>query len=133
MAEQPHEPQYELRTILHKHSRSTDELVPVVAPTRQEDWDALNAASREYRPTGPVTVDSTIYHDPVNKAAHYNTGRFEVIEVLSDWGLDGNAYLWNAVKYIARHAHKANPLQDLKKARYYLDRAIERLEQAGTK
>lgn len=65
---------------------------------------------------------------PVHKAAHYNTGRFEVIDVLSDWGLEHDALLWNTVKYIARCEHKGQKLQDLQKARYYLDRRIRQLE-----
>lgn len=31
----------------------------------------------------------------------------------------------NAIKYIARHEHKDNPLEDLEKARWYLDHLIE--------
>jgi chorismate mutase len=34
----------------------------------------------------------------------------------------------NIVKYVARAPHKGNELQDLKKARWYLDRLIEQLE-----
>jgi len=32
------------------------------------------------------------------------------------------------VKYVARHRHKAEALEDLKKARWYLDRIIEGYE-----
>lgn len=34
----------------------------------------------------------------------------------------------NAVKYIARHAHKGNPIQDIKKAIWYLQRHLKNLE-----
>lgn len=67
--------------------------------------------------------------DPVNHPPHYNTGKIEVIAVIEDWNLgfhDGNA-----VKYIARAAHKGNQIQDLEKARWYLDRLIANLS-AGT-
>lgn len=64
----------------------------------------------------------------ITKAEHYNQGKYEVIDVLEDWGLDKNAYLWNTVKYISRCNHKGNYIQDLKKARYYLDREIARAE-----
>ena len=43
-------------------------------------------------------------------------------------GLTANAYLWNAVKYISRAGKKGDKVEDLKKARWYLDREIERLE-----
>lgn len=61
----------------------------------------------------------------VNHPAHYNAGKIEVIEAIEDWKLgfhDGNV-----VKYVARAPHKGNQLEDLKKARWYLDRAIENL------
>jgi hypothetical protein len=65
--------------------------------------------------------------DPINHPAHYNAGRFEVIDVIEDWKL--NFHLGNVVKYVARAEHKANALEDLKKARWYLCRYIELLEQ----
>lgn len=52
----------------------------------------------------------------------------EVIKCLAAWGLESDALLWNAVKYIARHGKKGNALEDLKKARFYLDRRIAALE-----
>lgn len=64
----------------------------------------------------------------VNHPSHYTMGKIEVIDAIEDWGLgfsDGNA-----VKYIARARHKGEHLQDLKKARWYLDREIARLESA---
>jgi hypothetical protein len=69
-------------------------------------------------------------HDPVNRPAHYNFGGLQPIEAIEKWGL--GFCLGNAVKYIARHAHKGSPLEDLRKARWYLDREIARLEQEST-
>lgn len=64
--------------------------------------------------------------------SHYGgeNNLYEVIKVLEAWGMDHDAYLWNVIKYIARAGHKAGnpPLQDLKKAAYYLNRRIESLE-----
>lgn len=59
-----------------------------------------------------------------NHPKHYNTGKFEVIDVIEDWDLDFN--LGNAIKYIARSKHKGNYAQDLHKALWYVKRAIER-------
>lgn len=64
--------------------------------------------------------------EAVNSPPHYNQGNIEVIDAIEDWGLDFNA--GNVVKYVARHRHKAEALEDLKKARWYLDRIIEGLE-----
>ena len=64
--------------------------------------------------------------DPVNHPKHYTFGKIEVIDVIEDWKL--GFCLGNAVKYIARADHKGTRLQDLKKAKWYLDRAIARAE-----
>lgn len=64
--------------------------------------------------------------DEVNHPAHYTMGKIEPIDAIEDWQL--GFHLGNTVKYIARAEHKGNPLQDLKKARWYLDRHIQRLE-----
>lgn len=65
----------------------------------------------------------------VNHPAHYGGDVVhEVFKCLAEWGLIGNAYLWNAVKYIARAGKKGDILEDLKKARWYLNKGIERLE-----
>jgi hypothetical protein len=68
-------------------------------------------------------------YDPVAHPSHYTFGRYEVIDVLSDW-FPKNPLLWQVGKYIARAEHKENAIQDLKKARFYLDREIERMENA---
>lgn len=64
--------------------------------------------------------------DMVNHPPHYTQGKYEVIDVIDDWKLD--FYLGNAVKYIARAHLKGNQLEDLKKAQWYLNRKIQRLE-----
>ena len=62
----------------------------------------------------------------VDHPKHYNMGKYEAIEVIEDWGLGFN--VGNTVKYISRAGHKDNILQDLKKALWYLDREIKRIE-----
>jgi len=49
---------------------------------------------------------------------------YEVIKCLEAWDLENDALLWNAVKYIARSAKKGEQLEDLEKAKFYLDRRI---------
>lgn len=67
-------------------------------------------------------------NDMVNRPPHYTFGKFEVIEVLEDW-FPRSPLLWQVGKYIARAEHKGSPLQDLKKAQWYLNRAIQQLEE----
>lgn len=64
--------------------------------------------------------------DMVNHPKHYMFGKIEVIEVLEDWQLEMHEAM--VVKYVARAKHKGNELEDLKKARWYLDRKIQNLE-----
>ena len=58
----------------------------------------------------------------VNHPSHYNQGKIEVIDAIEDWDL--NFCEGNVVKYVARHRHKTEPLEDLKKAKWYLNRLI---------
>ena len=60
----------------------------------------------------------------VDHPKHYNHGTIEAITVIEDWQLNFN--LGNAVKYIGRADHKGNPVQDLSKAIWYLQREITR-------
>lgn len=65
--------------------------------------------------------------DLINHPAHYTHGKIEVWDAIEDWRLD--YFTGNVVKYIARAAHKGAELQDLRKARAYLDKRITQLEQ----
>ena len=60
--------------------------------------------------------------DPVNHPAHYKVGGIETIDFIEAKKL--GYHLGNAVKYISRSDHKGNRLQDLEKAKWYIDRAI---------
>lgn len=64
--------------------------------------------------------------DSVNHPAHYNVGGIEVIDAVEAWDL--GFCLGNVVKYIVRSPHKGSQVEDLKKARWYLDRQIQKLE-----
>lgn len=68
--------------------------------------------------------------ESVNHPAHYGgkDDPYEHIKVVQAWGL--NYQLGNCTKYIARAGKKdpAKLLEDLKKARFYLDYEIQLLE-----
>lgn len=61
----------------------------------------------------------------IEHPAHYNTGKYEVIEVIHDWKLNFNR--GNAIKYIARAAYKGKEVEDLEKAIFYLKYEIDKL------
>lgn len=62
--------------------------------------------------------------DSVNHPAHYGgaDNPYEAIKVIEAWQL--GFCLGNTVKYIARAEKKGATIEDLKKARWYLDREI---------
>lgn len=66
--------------------------------------------------------------DAVDHPAHYTFSAFEVIDVLEAWNLPW--HLCNVIKYLARAGRKdpAKLLEDLRKARWYLDRYIALVE-----
>ncbi len=64
--------------------------------------------------------------DTVNHPDHYTWSKFETIDVIEEWEL--GYHLGNAVKYISRAEHKDDQLEDLKKAKWYLDRRVAQLE-----
>lgn len=62
--------------------------------------------------------------DLIGSPSHYTSGRkYEPRKVIEDWDLDWN--LGNTVKYISRAGRKDNKVQDLEKAKQYLEWAIE--------
>ncbi len=70
--------------------------------------------------------------DPVNHPSHYTDGKIEVISFIEDKGLIEGFCKGNAIKYISRAGKKESAalqidekeIQDLKKARWYLDYLI---------
>lgn len=75
------------------------------------------------------TIDTT---ETVNHPQHYGGDvPHEVIKCLEAWGLENDALLWNAVKYIARAGKKGDALEDLKKAGWYLARRIAAMKKEG--
>lgn len=75
-------------------------------------------------------VEDAVEEDVVNHPSHYTQYPVEVIELTRHMPFDDG----NVVKYVARSPFKGNRLQDLKKARWYLDDAIaeeeKKLEEA---
>jgi hypothetical protein len=67
-------------------------------------------------------------NDEVNRPAHYNAGKIEAFDYIADsLGEKGVQYYCegNIKKYLHRWRYKKNPVQDLMKAKWYLERLIE--------
>jgi len=82
--------------------------------------------------TGSKAVKHTGAGDNVNHPSHYTQGSIECIDAIeeSTKGLLGIAAVCvaNVIKYIWRYKFK-NGIEDLKKARWYLDKLINHEEQ----
>lgn len=97
------------------------EEIHYLAPGRPEPGSVSEALDRIN------TADS----DPVNHPAHYGGDTtYEVIKVITAWGLGFD--LGNVTKYVARAGKKdpSKELEDLRKARFYLNHRINTLEQS---
>jgi hypothetical protein len=73
-------------------------------------------------------------NDPVNKPTHYNQGGIEAIDAIeaSMSPLEFQGYLkGNAMKYLWRYRYKGHAAQDLGKAKFYLSRLMETVEDFG--
>lgn len=79
-------------------------------------------------PFGRTTTVTAVPEDVVNHPSHYKSNGLEAIDVLEAFGLTRDGRLFNVGKYILRAGKKDNELQDLKKAKWYLDRLINSIE-----
>jgi DNA-binding CsgD family transcriptional regulator len=86
--------------------------------------------AQEYREIAVVTTNTPVADKPtpsdnVNHPAHYKVGGIETIDFIEAKKLNYN--IGNVVKYLTRAEHKGNTLEDLNKARWYLNREIASL------
>lgn len=84
--------------------------------------------NHEYEPQ-PVALAVAPAPEAIDHPSHYGgaDNPYEAIRVIRAWGLDFS--LGNAIKYIARAGRKPGSpaVQDLEKAKWYLNEAIEHL------
>lgn len=70
----------------------------------------------------------SLVEDVVNRPTHYNTGAIECIDGIKESmnGEEFKGYLkGNVIKYVWRYKNKGKPIEDLRKARWYLEKLIE--------
>ena len=75
----------------------------------------------------------TATEDVVNSPSHYNTKGVECIEAIeaSMTGSEFQGYLkGNVMKYMWRYTYKGKPVEDLKKAEWYLKKLIVSVEES---
>lgn len=66
--------------------------------------------------------------DPVSAPPHYNAGNIECIDAIQE-SMTSDAFKGyckgNALKYIWRMSYKGKPIEDLRKAIWYIERLID--------
>lgn len=80
-----------------------------------------------------ATTDESPTYDNVDHPKHYKKGAIDVVGYVASHfsvAMNQGAYVFNIVKYVTRYLEK-NGLEDLKKAKYYLDKLIHSVEQDG--
>lgn len=99
----------------------------IIASAGRPEWCPLE---NEGAGTKPVFthLDEPVEEDDVDHPAHYTRGAVETIDALEAWFPGTVGHKWSAIKYLSRAGHKDDELKDLRKARWYVDRAIRMLE-----
>jgi hypothetical protein len=74
-------------------------------------------------------------NDEVNNPKHYTSGKIEALDIIEDSTKDLNGLeafsIGSALKYLIRFDKKNDPIQDLQKAVFYIERVIfERQKQS---
>jgi len=64
----------------------------------------------------------TVQNDAVHHPQQYTKGKIECLDYIMDQNFPFLAA--QVVKYITRYRYKGKPVEDLQKARFYLDRLI---------
>ena len=76
-------------------------------------------------------IEKMAIEDLVNKPPHYGDGKIECIDYMKD-NMDTMMFMGylegNCKKYLHRYRYKGKPVEDLKQARWYLDRLIQEME-----
>ncbi len=117
--------EYAINQVQRLSDEQTDKLIIALADSLRKDERSADEKLQEFignaeSYTGPVLTATS---NMVDHPKHYNSGKIEVICAIEDWKLGFN--LGNCVKYIARADLKGKPLEDLLKAKFYLDREIQ--------
>ena len=81
-------------------------------------------AITDYFGAETTTKPNVLIDHPQHYGGEENT--YEAIKVIEAWELD--FHLGNVVKYISRAGKKGSKIEDLKKAQWYLNRAVEQAE-----
>ena len=93
-----------------------------------QDWDEATPTTYDdpFDMFEPL-CEKPLTGDAVDHPPHYNNNKIECIDYLEDSLGDGFDYYLegNVKKYLHRWRYKNEPVEDLRKARWYLEKLIE--------
>jgi len=97
----------------------------------KEDWERLQEELPAIEKTGLEAWANGVEEDMVNSPSHYTYGKVECIEGIQE-SMTPEAFKGYCkgacLKYLWRYERKDKPLEDLKKAQWYLNKLIEGVE-----
>ena len=110
--------------------KKVDENAPVISKTETTESYINSESAKDLFVSADNVKDLCVTTDKkpnritnaIDHPSHYNRGKIEVIDFIEDQGL--SFHLGNVIKYVTRAGSKGDKLEDLKKARWYLDRYI---------
>lgn len=117
-------------TFIHKKEKAQGrwpkycpECLPKYSKVPKKKEVAVEPVAQTIEEPEVKVVEMPKNEDVINHPSHYTRGKIEVIDFIEDQQLP--YHLGNVIKYIARAGYKGDKLEDLKKARWYLDRYIK--------
>ena len=113
-----------------KLDKTGKEIAPARINATQENGQYQIEVGELFRVYPAVTEEK---YDPVEKPPHYTLGNgMQCIEyikqVLSAEEFKGYCN-GNVIKYLHRHSYKNNPVEDIRKAKWYLERMLETMQE----
>lgn len=121
-------------TFIHKKEKAQGrwpkycpECLPKYSKVPKKKEVAVEPVAQTIEEQEVKTIELPKNEDVVNHPSHYTRGKIEVIDFIEDQQIP--YHLGNVIKYIARAGYKGDKLEDLKKARWYLDRYINEVMQ----
>ena len=130
---------YQVAYNLTKGRRRRETSQPQLTEFKTQEHNIIQGyTGKQYEPMNitvplfetPFSVEEVLQkaeEDEVNSPAHYTVGGIEVIDFIEAKKL--NYRLGNVIKYICRADHKGKKMQDLEKAKWYLEREIKSLKE----
>jgi hypothetical protein len=110
------------KTVYSVRWKMRQEGIECTPRTKRNKVIDLTIGGSPLRPKIRLQGAGDIKPDLVNNPPHYTTGGIETIDFIEAKGLGYN--LGNVIKYITRADHKGNRIEDLRKAKWYLEREI---------